>query len=86
MARLGLDTVDEVFRFLINEHTVAYRVRPCMPARRRGHRIEEGRRHLPVQPVPRLDQGPQSRQHRGAAGAERDLEQMIRGVDFGPLV
>jgi hypothetical protein len=25
-------------------------------------------------PVPRLDQGPQSRQHRCAAGAERDLE------------
>jgi hypothetical protein len=29
-----------------------------------------------------LDQGPQSRQYRGAAGAERDVEQMIRGVDF----
>jgi hypothetical protein len=31
---------------------------------RRGHRLEADRQHLPVRPVPRLDQGPQSRQHR----------------------
>jgi hypothetical protein len=31
-----------------------------------------------IGPLPRLDQGPQSRQHRGAAGAERDLAKVIR--------
>jgi hypothetical protein len=52
--------------------------RACMPARRRWHRVKEGRRRLPVRPVPRLDQGPQSRQHRGAAGTQRDLESTSR--------
>jgi hypothetical protein len=41
---------------------------------RRGHRLEEGRQRLPVRSVPRLDQGPQSRKHRGATGAEREME------------
>jgi hypothetical protein len=36
--------------------------------------LKQGRRHLPVWPVPRLAQGPQSRQHRGEAGAERESE------------
>jgi bifunctional non-homologous end joining protein LigD len=34
----------------------------------------EGRWHVSIRPVPRLDQGPQSRQHRRAAREERDLE------------
>ena len=46
---------------------------------RRGHRLEEGRWHT-IRPVPCLDQGPQSREHRGAAGEERDLEQVIGGI------
>jgi hypothetical protein len=41
-----------------------------------GIASKEGRWRLPVQPVPRLGQGPQSRQRRGAAGEERDLESM----------
>jgi hypothetical protein len=45
-----------------------------LPAWRRGHRVKEGRRHVSIRPVPRLDQGPQSRKHRGAAGAQRELE------------
>jgi hypothetical protein len=36
------------------------RVRARLPAWRRGHRVEEGRWHLSIRPVPRLDQGPQS--------------------------
>jgi hypothetical protein len=39
-----------------------------------GHRLEEGRQHLSARPMPGVDQGPQSRQHRRAAGAERELE------------
>jgi hypothetical protein len=56
---------------LLNEHCRrwSYRVRPG-----RGHRFQAGRRCLPVWPVPRLDQGPQSRQHRRAAGAEQEVE------------
>jgi hypothetical protein len=50
------------------------RVRPCVPAWRRGYRFEADRQYLPVRPVPCLDQGPQSHQHRRAAGAKRDLE------------
>jgi ATP-dependent DNA ligase len=52
----------------------AGRLRPRLPARRRRHRVEEGRQHLSIRPVPRLDQGPQSRQHRRAARAARELE------------
>ena len=44
-------------------------VRPCLPAWCRGHLVEAGRRHLPVRSVRGLDQGPESRQHRGTAGA-----------------
>jgi bifunctional non-homologous end joining protein LigD len=36
--------------------------------------VEEGRQHLSIPPVPRLDQGPQSCQHRRTAGEERDVE------------
>jgi hypothetical protein len=61
---------------LFNEHIAEDG--PCrlcarLQAWRRGHRVEEGRQHLSIRPVPRLDQGPQSRQHRRAAGPERDL-------------
>jgi ATP-dependent DNA ligase len=39
---------------LLNEHIAeGNRVRPCLPARRRGHRVEESRWRLPVWPVPR---------------------------------
>jgi hypothetical protein len=39
--------------------------------------VPKRRWHVSIRPEPRLDQGPQSRQHRCAAGAERDLESMI---------
>jgi hypothetical protein len=52
----------------------SYCLRPCVSARRRGHRFEEGRWHVSIRPVSRLDEGPQSRQHRRAAGEERDME------------
>jgi PAS domain-containing protein len=35
----------------------------------RRHRVEEGRWHVSIRPLPRLDQGPQSRQHHVSAGA-----------------
>jgi hypothetical protein len=50
------------------------RLRARLPAWGRGHRVEEGRWRLSIWPVPRLDQGPQSRQPRRAAGAQRDVE------------
>src|SRR5262249_34435641 len=40
----------------------------------RGHRVQEGGRHLSTGPVLGLDQGSESRQHRGPAGAQRELE------------
>jgi bifunctional non-homologous end joining protein LigD len=46
-----------------------------------GHRIEEGRWRLSGRSLSGLDQGPQSRQHRGAAGAERDVESMNLRID-----
>jgi hypothetical protein len=46
----------------------------CLPARCRGYRFEEGRWHVSIWPVSCLDQSPQSRQHRGAVGAQRELE------------
>jgi hypothetical protein len=36
--------------------------------------VSKKRRHLSVRSVPGMGQGPQSRQHRGAAGAEREVE------------
>jgi hypothetical protein len=58
-----------------NEHLGRpYRLRACLPARCRGYRFEEGRWHVSIWPVSRLDQSPQSRQHRGAVGAQRELE------------
>jgi hypothetical protein len=64
---------------LFNEHIVedSRRLRARLPAWRRGHRVKEGRKHVSIWPVPRLDQGPQSAQHRRAAGAQRDLESTI---------
>src|SRR5262249_55035349 len=47
-----------------------------LPARRRGHRLEEGRWHLSIGSMPGLDQGSQSRERRSAAGAERAVEQV----------
>jgi hypothetical protein len=57
-------------------HCRGRRHRLCarLSAWRRGYRFQESGRHLQVRPVPRLDQGPQSRQHRRAAGAEREVE------------
>jgi len=48
----------------------SYRLRPRLPARRRGHRVQERRRHLSVRPVLGLDQGAQPGQHRGPTGAQ----------------
>jgi hypothetical protein len=45
-----------------------------LPAWRRGHRVKACRRHLPIRSVLSLDQGSQSSQHRGAAGAQREVE------------
>jgi hypothetical protein len=42
-----------------------------------GHRFQEGGPHLSIRPEPRLDQGPQSHQHRRAAGEEREVEHVI---------
>jgi hypothetical protein len=47
------------------------RVRQCLPAWRRGHRVDEGRWHVSIRPVQRLDQSPQSRKHRRTEKAER---------------
>jgi ATP dependent DNA ligase domain len=54
----------------------SYRVRSCLPAWRRGHRLQAGRRHLSVWSLPGLDQGPESRQHCGAAGTQREVERV----------
>jgi hypothetical protein len=61
---------------LFNEHIAedGAVVRACLPAWRRRHRVEKDRQHLSIGPVPCLDQGPQSGQHRCAAGAQRDVE------------
>jgi hypothetical protein len=56
-----------------NEHVAEGRL-SCLPAWRRGHCVQEGRRHQSIRSVPGLNQGPQSRQHRGAAGAQREVE------------
>jgi hypothetical protein len=53
-----------------------YRFCARLPGLAPRYRFEEGRCRLPVWPVPRPDQGPQSRQHRGAARAEQELEQV----------
>jgi hypothetical protein len=56
---------------LLNEHIAEDGATGArLSAWRRGYRFQEGRQHLPVRSVPRLDQGPQSRQRRRAAGAE----------------
>jgi len=47
----------------------SYRLRARLPARRRRHRLKAGGRHLSIRSVSGLDQGPQSRQRLGAAGA-----------------
>ena len=52
----------------------SYRVRARLPPRRRGHRVQESGRHLSIWTVFGLDQSSESRPHRGAAGAERELE------------
>jgi hypothetical protein len=58
-----------------NEHLGRpYRLRACLPTRCRGYRFKEGRWPVSIWPVSRLDQSPQSRQHRGGAGAQRKLE------------
>jgi sRNA-binding protein len=38
------------------------------------HRLEAGGRHLSIRSVSGLDQGSESRQHRGVARAQRELE------------
>jgi hypothetical protein len=46
-------------------------------------RVEEDQWHYRSGPVPRLDQCPQSRQHRRAARAERDLESTPQAARAG---
>ena len=50
------------------------RVRARLQVGRRGHHLQEDRRHLSIRAALRLDQGPQSYERRGAAGAQRELE------------
>ena len=78
LARLLRDTKAGI---LLSEHVAEDGpiVFARLPAWRRGHRVEEDRQHLSIRPVPRLDQGPQSRQPRGVTGEERALEPMITG-------
>jgi hypothetical protein len=61
---------------LLNEHIVEDGPTVFAHACRLGDEgiVSKEIRNVSIRPVPRLDQGPQSRQHRGAAGAERDLE------------
>ncbi len=64
---------------LLNER-IARAGRPCSPMRAsldRGHRVQEVGRYLSLRPVPRMDQGPQSRQRRRAAGVKREVESTI---------
>ena len=46
-----------------------YRLRARLPTWRRGHRVEEGRWHVSIWPVPGLDQRPQSRQRSRCSGS-----------------
>jgi hypothetical protein len=59
---------------LLNEHIVEHGPIVFAHAAGLALSVEEGRWRLPVRPELRLDQGPQSRQHRRIAGAQRDLE------------
>jgi hypothetical protein len=61
---------------LFNEHIAEYGtiVFAHLPAWCRRHRLQADRRHVSIRSLPGLDQGTQSRQHRRAAGEERDLE------------
>jgi hypothetical protein len=54
--------------------------RSSLPAWRRGHRLQARGRHVSIRTLPGVDQGPKSREHRGAAGAQRELEQVIFGT------
>jgi hypothetical protein len=65
----------------------AYPHHRCGPAneqklrvRRSAPFIDEEGRDLSIRSVPGLDQGPQSGQHRDAAGAEREVEQVIGAI------
>jgi hypothetical protein len=53
-----------------------------VPVWRRRHRLQAGRWHLSIRSVPGLDQGPQPRQHRGAVGAQREVEQVRPALGF----
>jgi bifunctional non-homologous end joining protein LigD len=63
---------------LLNEHIADDRATVfahCVPAWRRGHRFEEGRWHLPVRPLPRLDQGQQPAPPCSASGARFGIDE-----------
>jgi hypothetical protein len=51
-------------------------VRPRLPARCRGHRVEAARLALPIRSTCGMGEGSQSGEHRGAAGAQRQPEQV----------
>jgi len=66
-----------------------YGLRARLPAWCRGHCLQSGGRHQSIGSVLGMDQGPQSRQRRGAAGAQRELEQMIiwrRGLSHSAIM
>jgi hypothetical protein len=48
---------------VLHQAFLSDRFRACLPAWRRGHRLQAGGRHLSIRSVPDLDQGPQTRQH-----------------------
>jgi hypothetical protein len=66
------------------------KVRPCLPTWRRGDCLEAAWLALPVWAAPGMGQGPQSGEHRSAAGAERELEQIswrpVAGWGLMPFV
>jgi hypothetical protein len=81
-----LDRKTALARLLRDIEAGPYRVRARLPVGHRGHRFKVGGRHLSMRPVPRLDQDPQSSQHRRAAGAERDVEQVMTGRRLFELI
>ena len=75
-AKLARPLRDTEAGILLNEHVTddGLAVFARLPAWRSGHRLKEDRRHLSIGSVPGLDQGPQSREHCCAAGAQREFK------------
>ena len=72
---------------LLNEHVAEDGSLPCSRTLAalalRAHCLEAGGRHLSIRVLPGLNQGAQSREHRSAAGVQRELEQVTPGLGPG---